>query len=188
MKAYKNYLTYNTFRSMVAQRALSYGQLYQLFGYRKALDLEAIIEELLFSISVTEYSPAVYSFSGLAGDSLTPAASPMPYHVFKKENLPEYLSHKTPLQNLYRMDARMRVIQLIKKELKLLSWYQISKWIKLHIELRKLCSPLIPIKEVFSFCAYKASKMGLSPAALHAKMKDRAESYSGRIFGLWALD
>lgn len=164
---------------MVVYPTFSCGQLYKLFGYKKKLNFDAVINELLYSISETVYSEATFYPSGTSLDPLNSTAPPIiPYRVFKKEKLPQYLAHKSSRQLLYRIEARMRVIELKKAEIKALSWYKISQWFKLRLELSELSSLTIPVKDVFAFLGYRARQMGISLEKLHSRMKNAAEGYN----------
>ena len=161
------------------QPMLSCGQLYQLFGFRKKLDFDAIIDELLYSISEIKYSDApISNYSCLSGDLLNASAMPViPYRVFEKEKLPEYLDYKSSRMFLRRIEVRLRAIMRKKAEIKALRWYNFSKLFKLYTELHKLSSLTVPVKDVFSFFGHRAKKVGISLEKLHTRMKKAAEVY-----------
>ena len=161
---------------MVAQSTLSYRQLYKLFGYNKELDLEAIINELLYSISDVKYIETSPACDLSRSDVF--ATVVFPYHVFDKKNVKPYLEHQTGTKFLLRMDARLHALYLKRKELKKLRWFNIFKWVSLRREISKLSSQLIAVKDVFAFFAYKAKRMGISVNMLHKKITDAAETYS----------
>lgn len=162
---------------MIRCSTLSYGQVYRLFGYRKALDIDTIIDELFYAISVMEISQINYA-SMDTSDLFTSNAMYSFHPVFKKEYLEEYLAHKTSRMFLYRLEARMRVIYMKKAEIKQIKWYHLFKLSKLHLELFRLSSSKIQIEDAFAFLAYKAQKMGISTEKIHELMKNKAKNYS----------
>lgn len=159
----------------MGQSTLSYRQLYKLFGYNKELDIEAIINELLYSISdvkCLEASPTCdFSFHDHGSMAM------LPYRVFDKKCLPPYLEHKTGIKSLMRMDARLHALHIKYKELKNLKWFKFCQWFKIRREIFKLSSQMIAIKDVFAFFAYRAKRMGLPISKLHKQITDTAETY-----------
>lgn len=164
---------------MATQPMLSYGQLYQLFGYGKKLNFDKIINELFYSISEIKYSDAPVGYYNPSGDLMSPSPiQVMSYRVFEKDKLPEYLAYKSSRMFLRRIEVRMRGIKRKKAEIKALKWYNFFKLFSLYAELRKMSSFVVPVKDVFSFLEHRAKKMGISLEQLHTKMVSAAENYN----------
>lgn len=164
---------------------LSYGQLYELFGYNEKLDFATIIEELLFSISDVEYIDSLPVPNMACGDIHSCFISS--YYVFRKTRLSQYLSYQAGYKLLMRMEARLRTIAIKRTELKEIKWFKISQWFSLKREIAKLSSQTVSIKNVFAFFAYKANRMGVSVKKLHQQITDAAETYSPQMNSFYSL-
>ena len=168
---------------MLLQESMSYKQLYQLFGYKRELNLEEIFSSLLYSIAPVDYSdfekipPSVIA----QGDSLLPSNDAMVYlfpNLCKaKEMLPAYLSVKYGYKDMLKIETRLCLIKKERRELASIPWYCLRKKFAIWQKLRRYYGEYVDIKMVFAYLEYRAKNCGVTLTELHAKFKEYAQSY-----------
>ena len=167
---------------MIAQSLISYGQIYDLFGYKqKELDLDGIFDVLLYSISVVnpedfgkypipqDYNGAIPSYE--ISLYLTPELSKA------KDELHKYLGKPISYRKVLGIEARLRSIQLKRQEWDQISWWQFAKLYETYCDLCKLEDEKIDIKDVYTYLEYCTQRLGMANDDLYQKFKSFAETY-----------
>lgn len=171
---------------MLLQETISYRQLYQLFGYKKELDLEEIFSSLLFSISPIGYDdlekmpPSVIASDGLSMSNEA-AIYLFPNLCKAKDVLPAYLSVKYTYRDMLGIETKLCTICRKKKELSSIPWYCLRKKYSLWREISKYFGLRLDIKMVFAYFEYRAKNSGIMLTELHMKFKEYAKNYPSNI-------
>ena len=162
---------------------LSSGELYQMFGYQQVPNYEQAFGTLLYTIAPRVFPDCPSLYQNIDGTTMMD----MPYPALDKaqDELPKYLGKKAAFKKLLRIDAQMRAIQLAKRQLRIIRWWQFRKLYHAWFKLRRLASRPVDIQSVFGYLEYRAKKSGRSLKQLHMEFKEFAKTYQPTLlFGI----
>lgn len=167
---------------MLAQSNISYKQLYQLFGYRKEMELERIFDALLYSISEINpdnlhYAPATATPYNEALPFLADVVYLYPELKKARYSLPQYLGKRYSPKRMQQINGQLKKLDQVVNSRRQTPWYRWMKRQKLSQKIAELGSEKIDIQTVFQFFDYRAKEEKINRDALHCRFKTYAETF-----------
>ena len=140
------------------KKFLTFGDVYQIFGYHRVPDYELAFSKLIFEIAPRSY--LVVSKYPLDSSSEGLEAVPVPDLYKAKDELPKYLGKGYCLSMMTLIDSQMKAIKRLYTKLSTAKWYQFGKKLRIAYKIKFLCAKTIDIQKVFNYLEYRA-KTGL---------------------------
>ena len=153
---------------------LSYYRLYQLFGYKKKdLNLDEVMEYLLGRI-VPKY------FVSASTSSLDVNTLIFLHYDFSRalEELPRYLGKSYSIRKMMRIDARMRRLDVLRREYEQITWRTPLKKLKVWTKYNALRRERASLQTAFNYLEYRVKACGLGVVSYRRKFMAYAEKIS----------
>lgn len=148
--------------------------MYHLFG-SEDLTLESIFAVLLYSIAPIYIPPQV--LSNIVSNGGFFCFLPCLGLKNAKDELPKYLRTPSSIQELTKLEAKLRLLKVEEKELETIPWYNFPSRFVIRKKYRSLRNEMVPIKKVFQYLEYLVQKRGMDLEKFYQQFQKFADGF-----------